>query len=1011
MMQTSRSTRALAADHRTASKLAAARLTRCGGLAGTALLLSLALSAQAQDAAVPKAAVSSATPDSQDIAAGSAEGPAQPADIVVTGSRIRRSGYDTPSPVTAISTEEIQATAPANLADFVNQLPSVAGSITPANSNRSLASGAAGLNTVNLRGLGSNRTLVLLDGRRSVASSNDGVVDTNTIPQGLVKSVEIVTGGASAAYGSDAVAGVINYILDKDYTGIKADLSYGQTTYDDDKTYRAVLTAGTPFAGGRGHLLLSGTFLQREGIEGAPRDWAQRGMYMTQNPAYVAGNGLPQYVPSTSAGLNSVTGGGIVVSGPARGVYFGQGGTINRYDYGPGYNPAGASEWTIGGDWRQNQHLDGTSLQPAERLRSIYGRLSFEVTDNLEVFGEASYNYGRGLNLGGRQTDRGNITIRGDNAFIPAALLAQYPSLATTGLTLGSFNADYPTRESDNTRQVQRYLLGAQGSFDLLSARWKWDGYYQHGVAENHILLTSPNRTKLAYARDAVWNATRTEIVCRVTRSGSTDPLAEGCVPFNSFGIGVNSPETVSYIMGNPYTDTRFQQDVAALNVSTDISNPWLKPIGLAFGVEHRREQSAAATPAFAQSGWYSGNFPDNDQVAGAFEVTEGYVETLVSLPWRIDLNGAARYTSYSQAGDVVTWKGGVTWSPFSDLRLRGTRSRDIRAPNLSELFQSGGGNTNSLLNPWTGRTARYRGVPQGNLNLRPEKADSLSLGAVYQPTFFPGFGLSVDYYDIRIKGAIGSLGAQQIVDRCYEGNDELCRQIALATADNVAAPTYAYGDGWDRTTGPNAISNLGDIWVYTANFNYVAERTRGLDVEASYQTTLDRFISGAPGRLSLRGLATRFITRWSDNGSQPPVSSVGQNSGSIPTWKYRVTANYAVDDTTVQLTGRGFSAGVYSNTYIECPTDCPASTALNRTITDNRLPGAFYLDAYVAQKVQVGDAAADLYLQIGNLFNRDPALVGNGPADTSSPDPGTNRSLYDFLGRTFRLGLRISLS
>lgn len=939
-----------------------------------------------------------------------AETQAASESIVITGSRIRRSGYDTPSPVTTISSEEIQATAPSNLADFVNQLPSVAGSTTPANSNRSLASGAAGLNTVNLRGLGSNRTLVLLDGRRSVASTTDGTVDTNTIPQGLVRSVEIVTGGASAAYGSDAVAGVINYILDKDYTGVKGDVSYGQTTYDDDRTYRAVLTAGTPFAGGRGHALLSGTFLQRDGIEGAPRRWAQRGMYMTQNPAYVPGNGQPQYVPSTQAGLNSVTGGGIVTSGPARGVYFGQGGTINRYDYGENYNPAGNSEWTIGGDWRENQHIDGTSLQPAERLRSVYGRLSYEITDDLEVFGEASYNWTRGLNLGGRQTDRGNIAIRGDNAFIPAALLTQYPGLARTGLTLGSSNADYPTRASENTRQVQRYVIGAEGGFNLLNAAWKWDGYYQRGVTENHILLTSPNRTQLGYARDAVWNAAGTEIVCRVTRDGSSDPLAQGCVPFNSFGIGVNTPEAVNYIMGNPYTDTRFQQDVAAVNLSTQIANPWLKPIGLAFGVEHRREEVSADTPPFARSGWYSGNFPTNEQVAGQFDVTEGYVETLVSLPLRIDFNGAARYTSYSQAGNVVTWKAGLTWSPIDDLRLRATRSRDIRAPNLSELFQSGGGNTNSLLNPWTGRTARYRGVPQGNLNLRPEEADSLSLGVIYQPSFLPGFGLSVDYYDIQINEAIGSLGAQQIVDRCFEGNEDLCSQIALATADNVAAPTYQYGNGWDRTTGPNAVPNLGDIWVYTSNFNYVAERTRGLDFEISYQTPLDRIAAGLPGRLSLRGLATRYITRWSDNGTQPPNNSVGQNSGAIPTWRYRITANYTVDDTTVQLTGRGLSAGVYSNTYIECTAGCPASTALNRTISDNSLPGAFYLDAYLARRARIGGANTEFFLNVGNIFNRDPALVGNGPADTSSPDPAANRSLYDFLGRTFRIGLRFDL-
>ncbi|WP_179187218.1 TonB-dependent receptor domain-containing protein [Sphingomonas sp. TZW2008] len=965
-------------------------------------------SARAQSTTVPEAAPSA--PAAGGAAPASDEAAPPAGDIVVTGSRIIRNGYDAPTPLTVVTTQELQASAPANLADFVNQLPSVAGSTTPANSNRSLASGAAGLNTVNLRGLGSNRTLVLVDGRRSVASTIDGTVDVNTIPQGLVKSIEVVTGGASAVYGSDAVAGVVNYILDKDYRGIKGDVSYGETTYGDDETYRITLTAGAPFAGGRGHVLLNGTVIQRDGVQGAPRDWAQRGMYLTQNPAYVAGNGQPQYVPSTSAGLNNVTGGGIVTSGPARGVYFGQGGTINRYDYGQNYNRAGNGEWTIGGDWRVNQHIDGTSLQPAERLRGIYGRLSYEVADGIELFGEASYNYTLGLNLGGRQTDRGNITIRGDNAFIPAALIAQYPTIATTGLTLGSFNADYPTRQSRNEREVQRYVIGAQGKFGLLGTDWRWDGYYQRGVTDNYILLTSPNRTTLGYARDAVWNRERTQIVCRVTRDGSTDPLAQGCVPFNSFGIGVNSAAAVDYVIGNPYTKTKFEQDVAALNFSTDIANPWLKPIGLAFGIEHRREESSAFTPAFAQAGWYSGNFPDNAALAGKYDVTEGYVETLIALPFAIDFNGAARLTSYSQAGEVVTWKAGVTWSPIGDLRLRAVRSRDIRAPNLSELFQSGGGNTNSLLNPWTGASARYRGVPQGNLDLRPEKADTWDIGVVYRPSFVPGLGLSVDYYDIKIKEAIGALSAQQIVDRCFEGNEALCRQIALATQSNVTAPTFPYGTGWDRVTGPNVIPNLGDIWVYTSNFNYVVERARGVDFEVSYTSALSRIAADLPGTLSLRGLATRFITRSSDNGTQPPTNSVGQNSGALPKWKYRVTANYTVDDTTVQLTGRGFGAGVYNNTYIECTSDCPASTALNRTISNNRLPGAFYVDAYLAQKIGLGAGEGQLYLQVNNLFNRDPALVGNGPSDTSSPDPGTNRTLYDFLGRSIRIGLRFGL-
>ncbi|MDE8651209.1 TonB-dependent receptor domain-containing protein [Novosphingobium album (ex Liu et al. 2023)] len=942
-----------------------------------------------------------------------ADGAAEPAgEITVTGSRIVRNGYDTPTPITVVSTQDLQASAPANVADYVNQLPAISGSSTPANNQRGLTSGAAGLNTVSMRNLGSGRTLVLIDGHRTVASTMDGAVDTNLVPQGLIKSIEIVTGGASSVYGSDAVAGVVNYILDRDYTGIKGDLSYGETTYGDDNTYRATLTAGMKFGGGRGHFLLNGTIIQRDGINGVPREWADKGRYLTQNPAYVPGNGQPQYMPANYAGLNVVTGGGIIVNGPARGVYFGEGGTLNHYDYGDNYNPAGNGEWTIGGDWKVNQHIDGTSLQPAERMRGIYGRLSYDIFDNVNVYGEFSYNRSYGLNWGGRQTDRGNIPIACDNAFIPTALLAQYPSLAcgtrapgTTSFSMGSYNADYPTRESDNLRQVYRYVVGAEGNFNLLKTNWKWDAYYQKGIAKNRISLISANRVKLSYAQDAVWNDDHSQIVCRVTRNGSTDPLADGCVPYNRFGIGVNSQDALDYVMGNPWTKQRLQQDVGAINFSTEIDNPWLKPIGLAFGFEHRREAVSGYTPEFAKSGWYSGNFADT---VGHYNVNEGYVETLVSLPLNVEFNGAARLTSYQLAGEVVTWKTGFTWSPISDLRVRVVRSKDIRAPNLSELFVAGGGNTNALLNPWSGANARYRGVPQGNLNLKPEKADTWSLGVVYRPSFVPGFGLSVDFYDIKIKGAIDSLSAQQIVDRCFEGNEDLCQQIALSMPDNLAAPRYAYGDGWNRTTGP--VPGFADFWVYTVQYNYVGLRAKGLDFEVSYQTPLDRISENLPGTLSIRGLANRAIDRITDNGTQAPTDIVGQNTGSLPTWKYRVTANYVVDDFTMQLTGRGFSGGVFNNNYVECTSGCPASTSINRTISDNHLPGAFYVDAYLSHKFGLGGVNGDLYLQINNLFNKDPALVGAGPSDTSSPDPGTNRSLYDYLGRTFRIGLRFDL-
>ncbi len=185
---------------------------------------------------------------------------------MITGSRLARTGYETPTPVTVIGAEDLAASGQPNLADFVNELPSIAGSSTPSNSNRSLSNGAAGINSINLRSLGNARTLVLLDGRRSVGSLAQGTVDINTFPQGLVKSIEIVTGGASATYGSDAVSGVVNFILDEAFTGLQTKLEAGSTAYGDDDALLASITAGAPFAGGRGHFLFNAESSRRDGI-------------------------------------------------------------------------------------------------------------------------------------------------------------------------------------------------------------------------------------------------------------------------------------------------------------------------------------------------------------------------------------------------------------------------------------------------------------------------------------------------------------------------------------------------------------------------------------------------------------------------------------------------------------------------------------------------------------------------------------------------------------------------
>jgi outer membrane receptor protein involved in Fe transport len=469
-------------------------------------------------------------------------------------------------------------------------------------------------------------------------------------------------------------------------------------------------------------------------------------------------------------------------------------------------------------------------------------------------------------------------------------------------------------------------------------------------------------------------------------------------------GTGVTSPAAIAYAFGVPYRDERFKQEVGALNFSTNIHNPFVKPIGLAFGIEHRKESIKGFVPTEYQTGWISGNFLATN---GAYDVTEEYVELLVPLPWKFEFNGAARHTNYSASGNVVTWKAGLVWEPISDLRLRVTRSRDIRAPNLSELFAAGTRNTNSVSDPWqTGRPAvRYTQTIAGNLALKPEEADTLGLGAVYRPHFLPGFGLSVDYYDIKIKGAISTLGPQQIIDRCQSGTAELCSRLT-ATVGGVNVP---FGTGsFTQATGPG--TGVTEYLIANSPYNFLSNRSRGLDFEASYLFDLQDIIPGTAGKVSIRGLATRYLEASEANGVDKPTDSVGENAANgPPKWTYRVTLGYDTDKFTAQIIGRGLSAGVYSNQFVQCQSSCPATNSINRTIYDNHIDGAFYLDAYFAYDLALRGGKTELYFRVANLLNKDPAPVGKGPSDNSNVDVGINQSLYDFLGRRFTVGARFA--
>lgn len=925
-----------------------------------ALTLGFAVSASA-----PATAAQPSAPESDEV--GSV------AEVVVTGTRIARDGYKSPTALTVVTQEEIRTQAPTNnLADYVNQIPAVAGSLRPANTRLYLSNGLAGINALNLRNLGVERTLVLVDGRRSVGSSVTGAVDVNNVPQALVKSVEIVTGGASAAYGSDAVSGVVNFILVKDFTGLKATVEGGGTTHGDGRNYLVSAAGGKRFAGGRGHVMVSGEYAHRDGIFNVDRDWNQHGDRLLTNPNYTAPNGQPQYLVVTNAGTNNTLPGGIInssagaVANSLRGLYFGPGGSVNRYDYGALSN----ATTTVGGDWALADGNRRIGLDPQDDRRGVFGRVSFALTDTVTLFGEAAYNWNRSVSNAGPSLTS-SYTLSASNPYLVAAL-GPTALAGVTSVTLGTSAQDFPYRKNYNTRRVQRFAVGGEGRFDAFGRDVRWDAYAQYGQSDiTEMLRNILNTSRLALATDAVV-APGGAIVCRSTL---TDPT-NGCAPLNRLGVGVASAAAIDYVLGDPYRRQRFAQTTAGFNLSFDPFSTWAGPMSVATGAEYRREAVSGFVEAQYRSGWSVGNFLPT---FGHYTVKEAYAEVAVPLGAGIDLNGAVRGTDYSTSGYVTTWKLGASYRPIDDLRFRLVRSRDIRAANLNELYQRGTSRTNSLNDPFNGNAATpFIEVTTGNPNLRPEVADTWTAGVIVQPRFMPGFTTSFDYFDIQVRDAIGQVYSQTIVNRCHDGLKEYCAAFT-------------------RTPGASP-----ELSVNLSPFNFARAHAKAFDVAATYRTPLDAIAPKLPGDLTLRFSATHYIKNYINNGIDAPTDSAGAHGSGAPRWIYRLAAIYENDGFTAPAVARGVSAGTIDNSYVVCSSGCPASTTAHPTINANRVAGAVYADLNLTKKVRLASTPAEAFLNITNLLDRDPVIIASGGLST-------NPTYYDYLGRLLRFGMRFA--
>lgn len=949
-----------------AAAVAMVLVSPCSALAQAAAPSSTAEQANGQ--AETDAAVAARTSEQTSTSSRPQEGAGT--ELVVTGTRIRRDGFEAPTPVSVITEAQIQQSAPTNIADYVNQLPAVQGGETPRTPRGNLAAGNAGANYLSLRNLGPTRTLVLLNGRRVTPSNVTGSVDVNVLPSSLVSRVDVVTGGASAAWGSDAVAGVVNFVLDTKFTGLKGKVQGGVTTEGDAGSVDAELSYGVAFAEDRARLIVSGRYTKSEPAYFARRDWYNANKIYPNPQAATPGQPARLIAPWSSLLINDT---GLIASGPLRGYYFDAAGNVAGTNF--AFPPIVSGIYGGGSEQVYRTLADqsryGQASVPVEQ-KSVFARASFDVATGIQIFAEGSWNTSQTSTPIANFFRTGNTAIQADNFFLPTQVRTAMGLAGVGSIPLSTSNAKLGVLQSAIERENIRGLVGVEGE---LGGGWNFGLSYQYGQTDVEIRSPeNPRPARYALAVDAVANpANPSQAICRSTLTAPTN----GCVPLNPFGSQPLTAAQSAYLIGNSMQDLTYRQTVITGHIGGDLFQLPAGPISLAAGAEYRTERAEATTDDVSQvNGYYAGNYKP---FRGSYNVKEAFAE--IGLPVfkesvlgrSLDLNAAARITDYSTSGSVVTWKGGFTYRPIQDVEFRLTRSRDIRAPNLNELFLAGTVQTSNVSDPFNGgANAQFLLTTRGNLALRPEEADTLTFGVVVRPSFLPGFGFSVDYYDIQINGAIATNSAQFVVNRCAAGETSFCSQITRNAANVITGITLQ-------------------------PFNTRSEVARGIDIEASYRSNI-----GA-GSIELRGLAnyTDRLAIISTGNTIERAGEVGNNVGAaegVPSWRALATATYSLDPVTVQLKGRFIGASKMDRQW------GPADVNLNR------VPSVFYLDAYLGFKVgkQNDGAGGEFFIAADNLLNKAPPIVA--PQDNSNlVAAGTNVFLYDILGTSLRAGFRFS--
>lgn len=829
--------------------------------------------------------------------------------IAVTGSRIARPELSQATPILSLSADEIDNFASPDLGQILAELPAVGATNTLIGNRESNAS--AGVSSADLRRLGANRTLVLVNGKRHVAGSpGSASVDLSTIPSSMIQRIEIMTGGASAIYGSDAVSGVINVILKDDYEGLEfSGQAAGSTEGVGARTHEFTILGGGDFMNGRGNATFyAGMNRIQETMENDIRQFESWGTIL--NPEDTGRlDGIPDRIFVRNVGSEYISGNGVLLADNFYGFL-----PSGDYVIQPprvGTNSALFGSFPDGCDTCAFTQ-DYVNLQPEVNRVNVGSSVNFDMTENARYYADFKYTQADIEQQFQPAFTTSTVINIAENPYLNEELRADLLGKGIGAATMFKFFEDWGNRTASNRRELFRFVTGVDGGFQLGESLMTYDFYYGYGETRNRRqTLNESIPENIAAAVDTIRDADG-NIVCRDPDAGLVNTGGE-CVPYNPFGQNA-TPEAVAFMSADVTRDDKITQEYVGASFVTDTGSLQLQggPIDIAFGFEWREETSETITDEFTRRGLTNNAATPNEY--GEYDVTEGFVEVNfpllagVSFAEELSVDMAYRGADYSHAGSADAWKVGMVWAPTSEYRLRGTFGKAVRAPNITEAFSPRSPGFVNITDPCDqnnidndpNREANCAalGVPAnfesntnvsidlisgGNPNLDPEESDSLTAGFVWTPDFIENFSATIDYYDIEITDAITFIAPQTVINNCVDStsgiDNNFCRQTTRGPDSQLTAVESGY-------------------------LNAASLETSGVEMEVNYRTDLANF--DLPGSVSTSLFVNHLIDfvnyPFQD---QPEQDNVNTGQVGDPEWQFRFTANYRLDDLTVSWATR----------------------------------------------------------------------------------------------------------